>query len=312
LFIRRRPFSGDGESVLWISVKLPNKFRKIQTKKREGEMLKRVLLIHLFVGVMVISLGLANNAAAQDIDMEVDYHYEPAVTGKTAVVAGLGLGIVPEFEGSEDFRAIPVPFVSVKFANEMSINWIANTVKADLIPTQPWMAGPILQYIGKRDDVDNSKVDKLDSVDAAFMLGGFGGINIDRLSFSIEVMTDVADGNEGDLVSLRGGYKIPISKEWQSSINVFTTWADEDYMEAYFGIDRKNSRKSGLKRYSADDGFKDVGVSLPVIYSPWKHWSILGVVAYKRLIGDAADSPIVEDEGSENQFYLGATVNYRF
>ena len=275
-------------------------------------MSKRLLRIYLFVGVLVIGLGLANNSAAQDIDLEADYQHEPAVAGKTAVVAGLGLGIVPEYEGSEDYRAVPLPIVSVKFDNEMSIQWIVNTVKANLIPSRTWMLGPIIQFLGERDNVDNNKVDKLDKVDAAFMVGGFGGIRIDQLSFGMEAMTDVADGNEGDLVRLTGGYRIPISKEWMASFNVYTTWADEDYMEAYFGVDRKNSQKSGLKRYSADDGFKDVGVSFPVIYSPWKHWSILGVLAYKRLIGDAADSPIVEDEGSENQFYLGATVNYRF
>jgi outer membrane protein len=275
-------------------------------------MLKRLLMIHLFVGVLVISLGLANNAAAQDIDLEADFQHEPVVAGKTAVVVGLGLGIVPEYEGSEDYRAVPLPIVSVKFDNEMSIQWIANTVKANLIPSQTWMAGPIIQFIGERDNVDNNKVDRLDKVDAAFMVGGFGGIKIDQLSFGIEAMTDVADGNEGDVVRLTGGYKIPISKEWMASINVYTTWADDDYMEAYFGVDRRDSERSGLKKYSADSGFKDIGFSFPVMYSPWKHWSILGVVAYKRLIGDAADSPIVEDEGSENQFYLGATVNYRF
>jgi hypothetical protein len=52
-------------------------------------MLKRLLMIHLFVGVLVISVGLVNNAAAQDIDLEADYQPEPAVAGKTAVVAGL-------------------------------------------------------------------------------------------------------------------------------------------------------------------------------------------------------------------------------
>jgi outer membrane scaffolding protein for murein synthesis (MipA/OmpV family) len=30
------------------------------------------------------------------------------------------------------------------------------------------------------------------------------------------------------------------------------------------------------------------------------------------LLGDADDSPIVEDEGNENQFYGGAFVIYRF
>jgi MipA family protein len=160
--------------------------------------------------------------------------------------------------------------------------------------------------------VDNNKVDKLDKVDASFMLGGFAGIEVNRFAVSIEAMKDVADGNDGSIVRLRAGYRIPLSPTWMLSINGFTTWADEDYMTAYFGIDRRNSLRSGLKPYDADSGFKDVGITVPLRYNASEHWAIMGVAGYKRLIGDAADSPIVEDEGNENQFYGGAFVIYRF
>ena len=67
-------------------------------------------------------------------------------------------------------------------------------------------------------------------------------------------------------------------------------------MSAYFGVDSKNSLKSGIKAYDADSGFKDFGITVPLRYNASDHWSIMGVVGYKKLIGDASDSPIVEDE----------------
>jgi outer membrane protein len=228
------------------------------------------------------------------------------------VAVGLGPGVSPDYEGSSDYEAVPIPFVSVRFSNDMSIQWIANLARANLIPSRTWMGGPIVQYIQKRDDVDNNRVDKLDTVDASLMAGGFFGARFDRLSISIEAMQDIADGNDGAVVRLRGGYHIPINKEWNTSINAFTTWADDDYMSSYFGINRRNADKSGLKKFNADDGIKDVGIALPVTYSPWEHWSILGAVAYKRLLGDAADSPVVDDEGDANQFIGGMVLIYRF
>jgi len=99
---------------------------------------------------------------------------------------------------------------------------------------------------------------------------------------------------------------------WNATLSAFTTWASEDYMEAYFGINQSNSNKSGLKTFDADSGIKDVGIALPVTYSPWEHWSIMGAVAYKRLLGDAADSPVVDDEGNANQFIGGMLLIYRF
>jgi outer membrane scaffolding protein for murein synthesis (MipA/OmpV family) len=38
----------------------------------------------------------------------------------------------------------------------------------------------------------------------------------------------------------------------------------------------------------------------------------MGVAGYKGLIGNAADSPIVDDEGDEIQFYGGDFVIFRF
>ncbi|MEJ2729290.1 MAG: MipA/OmpV family protein [Deltaproteobacteria bacterium] len=275
-------------------------------------MKKHFMLVFVCIGMLVSGSGLYNHAWAQDIDLEVENPAEAELAGKTTVAVGLGAGIAPDYEGSSDYRAIPVPFVSVRFSNNMSIEWLANTARANLIPDRTWMAGPMLQYIQKRDNVDNNKVDRLDSVDASLMAGAFAGFRIDRFSFSLEAMQDIADGNDGAIVRLRGGYHLPISKEWTAQLSAFTTWADEDYMDAYFGINHRNSAKSGLKTYNADSGFKDVGIALPVTYSPWEHWSIMGAVAYKRLLGDAADSPVVDDEGNANQFIGGMVLIYRF
>ena len=103
-----------------------------------------------------------------------------------------------------------------------------------------------------------------------------------------------------------------MSRTWVIGINGFTTWADDDYMTAYFGVDRRNSLRSGIKEYDADSGFKDVGITVPIRYNASEHWSIMGVAGFKKLIGDAEDSPIVSDEGDDNQLFGGAFVIYRF
>jgi outer membrane protein len=269
-------------------------------------------------GVMVLTLTflftlvLAGVGSAQDIEMPTGGLVEEAPEAKGVYELGLGAGVAPEYEGSEDSKFYPLPYLSLNFANHMSFDFIANTLKANLIPSRTFKLGPIGQYIRERDNVDNKKVDKLEKVDASFMIGGFFGVEVNHFVASIEAMKDVTDGNDGSIVRLRAGYRIPFNRTWILSINGYTTWADDNYMSAYFGINGKNSLKSGLKPYDADSGFKDVGITVPLRYNASEHWSIMGVAGYKRLTGDAADSPIVEDEGNENQFYGGAIVIYRF
>jgi outer membrane scaffolding protein for murein synthesis (MipA/OmpV family) len=99
---------------------------------------------------------------------------------------------------------------------------------------------------------------------------------------------------------------------WNVSLGAFTTWADDDYMEAYFEIDALDSARSGLRIRSADSGIKDVGLSVSASYKPWERWGFMGIASYKRLVGDAEDSPVVDDAGDPNQFTAGILVVYNW
>ena len=228
------------------------------------------------------------------------------------VSVGLGVGLAADYEGSADYAAVPIPYVDVKWANHMSFNLLGNKAKVNLIPSPIWRGGVIGEFIPERADVENSKVDKLEDVDASLMLGGFFGFEYRNWSASIEAMADVADGNDGAIVRLLGGYKIPIDQAWSVSIGAFATWADDDYMEAYFEIDAANAARSGLSTFDADSGLKDVGLNLTVSYKPWEHLGFMGLVRYTRLLDDAEDSPVVDDEGDANQFSGGILVFYKF
>jgi outer membrane protein len=266
----------------------------------------------ILLGILTMTLGLPNYISAQGIDLEAEHPQAPAVEGQTVTSAGLGFGITPDYEGSSDYTAVPLPYFSMRFANNMSVLWVANKASANLIPNRNWMAGPIVEYIRSRADVDNNRVDRMKNVDAALMMGGFVGYRIDRFTFSLEVMQDVANANDGAIVRLKGLYHMPINEEWSALFIAYTTWASDDYMDAYFGVDGADSSRSGLKTYDADAGFKDVGFVVPVTYSPYEHWSFMGAVGYKRLVGDAEDSPVVDDAGEANQFVAGAFAIYKF
>jgi outer membrane protein len=228
------------------------------------------------------------------------------------VAAGLGVGLAPDYEGSEDYIAVPIPYLNVRWENHMSINWLGGKAKLNLIPSPFWRGGVVGEYIGKRDDVDNNRVDKLREVDTSLMLGGFFGFQYNHWSADIEAMQDVADGNDGAIIRLNGGYTIPIDETWTFSLGAFTTWASDDYMESYFKIDGNNAGRSGLDRYDAEAGFKDVGLNVMTSFKPWEHLGFMGLLGYKRLIGDAEDSPVVDDEGDANQLSAGILVFYQF
>jgi len=268
----------------------------------------------LAAGLVCLLLALSETPMqAADISVgEVPIQHHQAKQGAAGTSLGLGLGVAPDYEGSDDYAGAVLPYVSVVFGNQMSIQLLANKAKFNLLPSRVWKAGLIAEYIPERDDVDDNKVDRLDDVDTAIMLGGFFGFEYNNWSAGIEAMQDVADGNDGAIIRLNGGYRIPVSQAFMLGLGVFTTWADDDYMEAYFEVDAVDSARSGLSTFDADSGIKDAGLNINATYLPWQNWGFMGLLGYKRMLNDAEDSPVVDDQGDKNQFVGGALVFYRF
>ena len=224
---------------------------------------------------------------------------------------GAGAGFAPDYEGSEDYKAVPLLLARVQ-RNEIFVTLEANTLRANLLPFPVFQAGPLVRYRPERDDVDNDAVDDLEDVDAAVELGGFVGFEAQGWHGRVEVTQDVADAYDGLLVGVRGGYRAVLRPNLSLNTTVFTTYADDDYMETYFGIDGADAARSGLDTFDADAGFKDVGVSLAARYGGREGWGLTGIAAYKRLLEDAEDSPVVDDEGDANQLFAGLLVTYGF
>ena len=266
-----------------------------------------------FVGALLsANLALAQPASTTGASAEP----EPAQGVNFAV--GLGIGVAPDYEGSDDYAPVPLWNLSVNniYHPKTFIQVLGPRLLSNLLPDDHWRFGVVAQFIKERDDVDDNAVDDLDSVDPALMVGLVGGYDFladpqHDVIVEAEARQDIANDN-GFLGTLRGRYGGRLSPSMRVDTFIQSTWANDDYMSSYFGIDGGDAARSGLDQFSADEGFKDVGLGGSVTYRFLEHWSVTGLANYTRLLNDAADSPVVDDRGDENQFVTGALINYRF
>jgi outer membrane protein len=231
---------------------------------------------------------------------------------------GAGAGVAPDYEGSDDYEAVPL--WNLRAGNlyhpETYVQLIGPRLWSNFLPHDHWRLGLAGQFIKERDDVENDRVDDLEDVDASVMLGVLAGYDFlatpqRDLVLEVEGRQDVANDN-GFLGTIRGRYGSLFAGRWRFDALVSTTWASEDYMSAYFGIDAADAASSGLDQFSADEGFKDLSFAGSLTYRLFERWSVTALANYTRLIDDAEDSPVVDDAGDENQFFAGALINYRF
>jgi MipA family protein len=273
------------------------------------------------IGATLIGALLSSGLALAQPASTGDAGIEPVDTGTTGglrVTLGAGAGAAPDYEGSDDYELVPL--WNLRVANlyhpQTFIQVFGPRLRSNFLPSDHWRLGIAGQFIKERDNVENNQVDDLEKVDPSVMLGAVGGYDFfadpqQDLVLELEGRQDVANDN-GFLITARGVYGGQLSQRWRLNASVGSTWASDDYMTSYFGIDAADAARSGLPEYSADEGFKDVSVGAALSYRLFERWSISALGSYTRLIDDAADSPVVDDVGNENQFFAGALVNYRF
>jgi len=234
-------------------------------------------------------------------------------------VVGAGAGLTPDYQGSEDYT--PTPVISVRGQNlyhpDTYVQLTGPRLKSNLLPHANFRIGPSAEYILKRGffDIDNDAVDAMAASDDGFMLGILLGydIKIDDVTavgLEFEPRYDIT-GNIGGLYTLRGLYRTRSGK-WGVNLSVEGTYASDDYMSEFFDVTAANAARSGLTQFNADGGVKDLGLQMALVYRLSRAWSVTGIASFTRLLEDASDSPITDDEGSENQFFGGVTVNHHF
>jgi outer membrane protein len=235
----------------------------------------------------------------------------PVVQAASVSVGG-GVGLAPDYEGSKDYKVVPVPVADVKYDNGMFMKLFGLNFRANLFPNSMWQLGPVYNYRGGRKDVENNAVDDMEDVDGTSELGIFGGYTYNKWFVSLELLSDMGDAHDGWYSKLKGGYNWVIDKRVTLSMGASATYADDDYMQTYFGVSAKDSRRSGLDRYNADAGIKDVGINLGLNWVFTQNWSARGIVSYTQLLDDASDDSPVVDEGDEGQLFTTVMAVYSF
>jgi len=155
----------------------------------------------------------------------------------------------------------------------------------------------------------------LGDVRAAGEAGGFVQVVTGRVQTRFELRQGFGghDGVVADLTSsLRSGDNWPLVGPVIWSVGPRLTAAGSDFVNAYYGITGQQSADSGLPEYAAGSGLVSVGLTGAVVRPVNPRLAYTLFAGYDRLLGDAADSPLVRERGSANQFSIGLAVGYGF
>ena len=239
------------------------------------------------------------------------------------VSIGWGVDYSPEDEGSDDydFSYAVIPDVSIENLYGFSLS--LSEISYDLFGFEDEETGlffsltPSIAFSEGRDDdigSGNNQINNLDEIDEGVDIGGSIGIGYGPLIGEITITQEVADGHGGlQIIPSIGTEFAFLDDRLFLSPSLSAAWADSQYMETFYGVNAAQAADTGLDEFDADAGFRNVSLELGSGYALTESLALVGSVAYTRLVGDAADSPITEGVGGENnQFAIFAGVTYSF
>jgi outer membrane protein len=234
--------------------------------------------------------------------------------GITGLKVGGVLIVKPTFEGSDNYEVSGFPYLFPTFSgggpgffSRFDARGL-DDIRFKLVERDGFVAGPLAGYNLGRDEDDDDHLEGLGDVDGGVVAGAFVGYKIGSVLFDASFHNTFGDDG-GYLIRLGAEVERPISQRLQLTARIGATYADDDYMQNYFGVSAGQSADSGFDQFDAESGFKDVFAEVGVKAQLDSRWEARASVRYSRLVGDAADSPIVE---TEDQFTGLVGLSYKF
>lgn len=218
----------------------------------------------------------------------------------------------PEFMGSKDNETKPLimptftykldPWQKVYLSVDEGVGYTYSL-------TNNLELGGGLSLRGGRDSKDSPLLAGLDDVDSTVAYTGFARYKFNKnYRVGIQLAKGIDSTNDGLTTELFAGYARKLNPKTGLDIQVKTVYGDDTFMEQNFGVASANAIP-GRAAYDAEAGFYKASVRGALNYHIDGPHSLTAFTQYTKLLGDAKDSTVVEDD---SQVTVGGGYTYKF
>lgn len=257
-------------------------------------------------------LTLADVAAAGDTESRTEKLFD-WIYGDWRLTVGVTGMVAPDFEGAKDYMFRASPIISIgKAGPEARFTSRNDNISVSLFDNGQTRAGVAGRIIFPRDNDTSEEINGLDEVGWGAEIGGFAEYYpTDWLRVRGELRHGIVAYN-GVVADLSADAFYDILPAVRLSGGPRLSAASAGYFDAYYGVDAEESAASGLDVYDPGGGFRSIGAGGAISWRMNENVTTSLFGEYARLLGPAADSSLVRERGSPNQFTVGVSASYRF
>lgn len=220
--------------------------------------------------------------------------------GPDQIALGGGMTVLPSYEGARDYRARPFPAI-----NAQSGRFFAHTgdgfydstgdgVGLNLVqtPNLTLGVGANIMWGYDQDDLPRGVGGLPDAVGAH----AFVSTRLAEYVLKLSATQAVTHQDRGMLLNARLSYPYAATAALTLTPSVATSWANQKYMDSYFGVSPDASANSGVDAYAPSSGIKDVSLRVGAKYAVTDRLNLTGSIGTSRIVGEAVNSPLVQQK----------------
>ncbi|MEZ5849462.1 MAG: MipA/OmpV family protein [Hyphomicrobiaceae bacterium] len=220
--------------------------------------------------------------------------------------------VTPTYEGSNRYEAVGVPLIDLdpdsKAAGLIDVEGV-DDIRLRLFRAGGFEAGPLFGYRFGREESDGPRLLGMGEIDGGVVVGGYAGYRFGSLFPFVSYHHQVSGDDTGGVARFGLELKHNLSSRIALTTVAGASWANDDYMQSYFGVSAAQAITSAHAQFQADAGLKDAFLGMTADVRLTDLWSLKLTGRYAHLLGDAADSPIT---ASEHQLFGGVGLTYKF
>jgi MipA family protein len=216
---------------------------------------------------------------------------------------GVGGMAKPTYPGADTYIFVPYPIIEVG-------RFYLPVFGQSEAKTSGFFIYPSLGFNGERKPSDDPSLKGTKKIPWGLEAGLGAGVRSGpfRAFVAVRQGFNGADGQVGDIGL---DVSMPLTPRMQLAVGPRASLASQDYMRTYFGVTAKEAAAGPLSKYTPDGGFTSVGVAARITYAITDRTDLQLKGGWNRLVGQAADSPIVK-AGSKDQWMVGVGISHHF
>ncbi len=222
--------------------------------------------------------------------------YEPNLNDWRVVLGG-AVASLPRYDGGAVYRVTPAPVIVILY-KDIAFASVGEGLGVNLLHGEKYLAGISVGYdLGRPMSDDYTHLRGLGDISAAPVVKLFASYVLSK-AFPLVLRTDArrivgSAGAEGWLGDVEAFMPLPgSSKTFVMFAGPSFTFSNGQYMQRVFGVTAPQSAASGYPMFATHGGALAAGLGFSASRFVTEHWLINVDVAWNRLRGSAAQSPL--------------------